>query len=435
MTETTVDGAILEAVDALSDELAQAVAEVVRIPSVAPRYRGQRYEDHIGREAEVARSIAKLYTRAGCEVDLFAVEAGRENCVGMLRGGGGGRSLIFNGHIDVVPPGELDGWDGDPWSGDVAGGAVHGRGSTDMKGGVVAQAFAAIALRAAGVHLAGDLILEAVVGEETGEHALGTTACIERGYRADAAIVSEASAPPARLGVVAATPGVLVFSVTVEGRTGHAGMRGETIYPGGRGEAAGVNAIEKAILVYHALRQLEEEWGRSKRHPLFKPGQFFLHPGVFHGAPTSVEVPYVIPDRARIDYIAKYAPGESADDVRRDIERQVAAAAQLDGWLRRHPPEISWDFHWPPSALDVDAPLVRELQDAAAAALGEAPAVTGWSGVHEGTLFNAAGIPAVVYGPGDLRDAHAANEHVPVADLVDAAKTYAVFAARWCGVS
>lgn len=426
---------ILQAVERLSDDLVQALTEVVRIPSISPRYRGQRYEDHIGREGAVARVMADLYTRAGCEVDLFALEAGRENCVGTLRGGAGGRSLIFNGHVDVVPPGDLAAWRRDPWSGEVTDGAVYGRGTADMKGGVVAQAFAAIALREAGLQLAGDLILEAVVGEEAGEHPLGTTACIERGYRADAAIVSEASAPPARLGIVAATPGVLVFSVTIEGRTGHAGMRGETIYPGGHGEAAGVNAIEKAILVYHALRQLEEEWGLEKRHPLFKPGQFFLHPGIFHGAPTSVEVPYVIPDRARIDYIAKYAPGESADDVRRDVERQVAAAAQLDSWLRRHPPEISWDYNWPPSALDQEAPLVRGLQQAAAAALGEEPAITGWSGVHEGTLFNTADIPAVAYGPGDLRNAHAANEYVPIVDLVDAAKTYALFAARWCGVS
>lgn len=433
--ETTAgDREILKAVDGLADELVEALSEAVRIPSVTPRYPGQRYDDHVGREGDVSRLIAELYRRAGCENDLFSLEAGRENCVGVLRGSGGGRSLIFNGHIDVVPPGELADWHRDPWGGEVADGAVHGRGAADMKGGVVAQAFAAIALQAAGVRLAGDLILEAVVGEETGEHLLGTSACIERGYRADAAVVAEPSAPPERLGVVAATPGTMGFSITVEGRTGHAGSRGETIHPGGRGESAGVNAIEKAILVYRALRELEEEWGLRKTHPLFPAGQFALHPGLFHGAPTGVEVPFVIPDRARIDYTAKYAPGENVDDVRRDIERQVAAAAELDGWLRRHPPAIRWEYEWPPSAVDVDAPLVRELRDAAAAALGELPPITGWSGVHEGTFFNAAGIPAVAYGPGDLRTAHAANEHVPVADLVDAAKTYALFAVRWCGL-
>ena len=340
---------ILAAVDALGDDLVAAVSAAIRIRSISPRYPGQQFEDHVGKEGDVARFMSTLYERAGCEIDLFAIEAGRENCVGRLPGAGGGRSLIFNGHTDVVPPGSADEWREDPWGGAVSDGAVHGRGSADMKGGIVAQVFAAIALREAEVQLRGDLILEAVVGEETGEHTLGTTACIERGYRADVAIVSEPSAPPVRLGVVVATPGAIGFSVTVEGRTGHAGMRGETIHPGGSGEAAGVNAIEKLILVYQALLQLEAEWGLAKRHPLFPPGQFTLHPGLIHGAPTEVEVPFVIPDRARLDYVAKYGPAESSVDVQRDIERQVAAASELDGWLRHRPPTVRWEYEWPPS--------------------------------------------------------------------------------------
>ena len=389
----------------------------------------------MGKEGDVARLMSTLYQRAGCEIDLFALEPGRENCVGRLPGAGEGRSLIFNGHTDVVPPGQAEHWLEDPWGGAVADGVVQGRGTADMKGGIVAQAFAAIALRKAGVQLDGDLILEAVVGEETGEHRLGTTACIERGFRADAAIVAEPSAPPERLGLVVATPGAIGFSVTVDGRTGHAGMRGETIHPGGAGETAGVNAIEKLILVYQALLQLEEDWGLIKQHSLFKPGQFTLHPGMFHGAPTEIEVPFVIPDRARLDYIAKYAPDDDPDVVRRDIERQIAAASELDVWLRSHPPTVVWEYEWPPSVVDEDEALVRELQDAAEAALGARPPLTGWSGAHEGTFINAAGIPAVAYGPGDLRHAHAANEHVAVSDLVDAAKTYALFASRWCGVA
>jgi acetylornithine deacetylase len=425
--------AVVAKVDELSADLLEALSAAIQIQSVSPRYPGQRYEDHVGREGDVARLMASLYERAGCEIDLFAIEEGRENCVGVLRGGGSGRSLIFNGHMDVVPAGNLRDWERDPWSGEIAGGAVYGRGAADMKGGIVAQAFAAIALRELGVQLEGDLILESVVGEETGEHILGTTACLERGYRADAAIVSEPSAPPVRLGIVAATPGTIGFSVTIDGRSGHAGMRGETIHPGGAGERAGVNAIDKAVLVYAGFRQLEEEWGLTKRHPLFQPGQFSIHPGIFKGAPTEIEVPFVIPDRARIDYIAKYAPGEDANEVRKELERQLNATAELDGWLRRNRPTISWDYEWPPSAVPEDSPLVECLEAATEVALGSRAPVTGWSGVHEGTFFNNAGIPAVAFGPGDLRNAHAANEFVPVADLIDAAKAYAVFALDWCG--
>ena len=117
----------------------------------------------------------------------FGLEPGRENCVAVLRGSGGGRSLILNGHVDVVPPQPAEQWTGaDPWSGRVADGQVWGRGACDMKGGLIAAVFAIRALASSNVRRKGDLLLHAVVGEEMMEHELGTTACIERGYGGDA---------------------------------------------------------------------------------------------------------------------------------------------------------------------------------------------------------------------------------------------------------
>lgn len=425
---------LLAAVDALADELVETLSRAIAIPSVTPAYPGESYEEHVGREGEVTRLLAEVYERAGCEIDRFGGDPGRENCVGVLRGSGGGRSLVYNGHVDVVPAGPAEEWTGgDPWSGRVEGGKVFGRGACDMKGGVVAQAFAAVALREAGVRLRGDLILEAVVGEEMMEHELGTTACIERGYRADAAVVSEPSAPPFVLGVVPSTPGVLTFAVTVRGKTGHPGMRGDTIHPGGRGTEGGVNAIDKAVIVYDALRRLEEEWGLTKVHPLFRPGQFALHPGVFAGSPAGSLVPFFIPDRAVLDYVAIFHPDEEAAAVRVEIERQVAAAAELDGWLREHPPGVEWKHHWPQSVVATDAPIVTETCAAHEEATGDPARVVGWSAVHDGAFLNRAGIPAIVYGPGDVRLAHSVDEHVAVEELVRAARTYAVLALRWCG--
>jgi acetylornithine deacetylase/succinyl-diaminopimelate desuccinylase family protein len=425
---------LLAAVDALADELVETLSRAIAIPSVTPAYPGESYEEHVGREGDVTRLLAEIYERAGCEIDRFGAEPGRENCVGILRGSGGGRSLVYNGHVDVVPPGPAEAWTGgDPWSGRVEDGKVFGRGACDMKGGVTAQAFAAVALREAGVRLRGDLILQAVVGEEMMEHELGTTACVERGYRADAAVVSEPSAPPFVLGVVPSTPGVLSFAVTVRGKTGHPGMRGDTIHPGGRGTEGGVNAIDKAMIVYDALRRLEEEWGLTKVHPLFRPGQFALHPGVFVGSPTGSLVPFFIPDRAVLDYVAIYHPDEEANAVRVEIERQVAGAAELDGWLREHPPSVEWKHHWPQSVVATDAPIVAATCAAHEEATSDPARLVGWSAVHDGAFLNRSGIPAIAYGPGDLRLAHAVDEHVAVEEVVRAARTYTVLAVRWCG--
>jgi acetylornithine deacetylase/succinyl-diaminopimelate desuccinylase family protein len=427
---------IVGCVDELRSDLVAAVTEAVRIPSITPNYPGESYGDLLGGEAAVAQLVGARYKQAGCDIDIFAVEPGRENCVGLLRGEGRGRSLIFNGHIDVVPPGPSEDWtDGDPWSGRVAEGRIWGRGSCDMKGGVLAQAYAAIALREAGIRLQGDLILEAVVGEEMMEHHLGTTACVQRGYSADAAVVSEPSAPPAPLTVAPVTAGVLWFEVSLQGRPSHTSMRGETIRAGGYGTDVGVNAIDKAMLIHRALRDLEEEWGLTKQHPLFRPGHFAINPGVFIGGPRNGLVPFSIPDRATIDYIVWYSPSEDCGEVRAEIEHQIAMAAQLDKWLRRHPPVVEWKHHWPATATDVADPIVLAACAAHEAITTQPAVVAGFVAVNDATFLNQAGIPTVTYGPGDLRVAHAVDENLPIADLVTAAKTYAVLAAEWCGVS
>lgn len=425
---------LFECLEELRDELLDAVTRVVRIPSVTPNYPGERYEDHVGGEGAVSRTVAELYRTAGCDIDVFGVRPGRENAVGVLRGTGGGQSLIFNGHVDVVPPGPSADWTGgDPWSGQVADGNLWGRGSADMKGGIVSQAFAAIALRRSDIRLRGDLILEAVVGEEMMEHELGTTACIKRGYGADAAVVSEPSAPPETLAVVPATAGNMWFEVSVIGRTTHTSMRGETIHPGGYGSAVGVNAIDKAALIYEALRELEKSWGETKRHPLFRPGHFAIHPGVFVGAPTSGLVPFAISDAARIEYVTWFAPDESADAVREEIEACVAEAAHGDAWLREHPPRIEWKSHWPAASVEPSHPIVAAAVAAHERATGSSATVHGFAAVHDAAFLVAAGIPAIGYGPGDLRDAHSIDEHVAVDQLLTAARTYALLATDWCG--
>ena len=422
---------LLAAVDALADELVAAVSAAVRIPSITPNYPDLEGDLHRGGESRVSALMADLYAAIGCEVDVFSAAEGRDNAVGVLRGTGGGRSLIFNGHVDVVPPGPAAHWRfGDPWSGRVAEGRLWGRGACDMKAGLIAQAFAARAITESGQRLAGDLILEAVVGEEMMEHELGTTACIERGYRADAAVVAEPSGPPHSLAVIPVTSAVMSFTVSVEGLATHAALRGETQGPGGA--AVGVSAIDQIMPIYQALRALEAVWAERKRHPLFPPGHFAISPGVFIGGPRSGLVPFFIPDGARIEYVAVLDPRDEPDAVRAEIEDTVARAAAGEGWLREHPPAVRWNHHWPPSAVPVDHPIVEAARRAHERSAGRPAQVCGFAAVEDTTFLAAAGIPAISYGPGDLRVAHAVDEHVIVDELLTACRTYALLAAAWC---
>lgn len=430
---------VLGKVDSLASELVEAVSGAVKIESINPKYPGQVYDDVVGGEGDVSKYVAKFYDEIGCDVDLFAVEPGRENAVGVLKGSGGGRSLIFNGHVDVVPPGDPANWkSGSPFSGHVDTDRIWGRGSTDMKGGVLAQAFAAKAIRSAGLALKGDLILEAVVGEEVMDHECGTTAAIKRGYTADAAVVSEPSAPPDVLAVVPVTPGLWWFSVTVRGKATHASMRAETFRAGGSGAAVGVNAIDKGFEIFQAIRKLEDEWGQTKSHPLFAPGHFTIHPGVVVGGPVGVLVPFVVSEVMTIEYCVWYHPDDKPEDVQREIEEHVHRAAQLDPWLREHPPTLDWKLNWPASQAPPNHPIIDAVLKAHVAAAegtrfaGEPP-IRGFAAVEDTAFLNAGGVPAISYGAGDIRVAHADDEYVLIDELITACKTYAITALEWCG--
>ena len=431
---------VLAAVDARRDEIAQTLSQVIQIESVNPKYPGQVYDEVVGREGDASKVMAQIYRSIGAEVDVFAVEPGRENAVGVVRGSGGGRSLIYNGHVDVVPPGDPAIWTGgNPFSGRNDGQRIWGRGASDMKSGVVAQAFAARALADAKVALRGDLILEAVVGEEVMDHEAGVTATIKRGYTADAAVVSEPSAPPAPLAVVPVSPGLWWFSVTVPGKPTHASMRANLIRAGGLGEEVGVNAIDKGVDMFLAMRRLEDEWGQSKRHALFPPGHFTIHPGVVTGGPKGVLVPFIVSEFMTIEYCCWYHPDERPEAVRAEIEEHIHRAAQLDPWLREHPPVVEWKLNWPSFSVDPEHPICLAIGDAHERANGGTrfagrPAVNGFAAVEDCSFLNLGGIPTVSYGPGDLRVAHAYDEHVYIDELIAATRTFALLALDWCGI-
>jgi acetylornithine deacetylase/succinyl-diaminopimelate desuccinylase family protein len=433
-----VTAKVFQAIDGLKDELVATVSAAVQIPSVNPKYPGQDYDAVVGGEGKVSRFVGEVYEKIGMTVDLFAIEEGRENAVGVLKGSGGGRSLMFNGHVDVVPVGDPANWkSGDPFSGAIRDGKIWGRGSTDMKGGILAQAFAVRAIRESGIKLKGDVICTAVAGEEVMDHECGATAVIRRGYTADACVVSEASAPPVPLAVVPVSGGLWWFSVSVTGKATHASMRGPTTRAGGDGATVGVSAIDKGIRIYEGLRDLEEQWGLSKKHPLFAPGHFSILPGVIVGHPEGVMVPFFIPDKCTIEYCAWYPPQDDPSEIQREIEEHISKIAALDPWLREHPPVTEWKLNWPanvPEAEEITAVACIAHELASVGSQFEGPAqLAGFAAVHDASFFTIGGVPAINYGPGDLRVAHADDEFISIDELVVSCKAYAAMALEWCG--
>jgi len=433
MIDAKVKKDVLEAVDGLKDELVKLVSDTVQIPSVNPYYSGEVYEETVGGETKVAEFVKPVMESIGLKTDMWEEEKRRANVVGVLKGTGGGKSLIFNGHTDVVPPAPLDEWtEAEPWSGKIADGKVWGRGACDMKGGNAAAIIGLKALLKAGYKPKGDVIIEQVVGEEMMNTEAGTGATIKRGYKADAAIVVEPSGPPYRLAVVPASPGILYMRVTITGKAVHASMRDEIMRPGGAGAKVGVSSIDKAMIIYEGLRQLEQEWGQTKTHPMYpRPGHFTIHPGVITGGPMG---PFVISHESTIEYCVWHPPQETDEPVKKEVEDHIHRWAQTDPWLREHPPKVEWILWWPPFDVPADAPICQCVATAYQATRNEPARFHGFVAVDDAAFLNRAGIPAVTIGPGSITVAHAPNEHVEIPELVDSAKIYALSIVEWCGV-
>jgi acetylornithine deacetylase len=160
-----------------------------------------------------------------------------------------------------------------------------------MKGGIAAMIKAVEAITKCNIKLKGDVIIQCVIGEETGEYEYGTTSAIRKGYTADAAIFTEPVHPPDPLAIQPTHGGLIWMRITVKGKAAHIGVRYELIRTGGKGEVIGVSAIDKASKIYNALMELENQWGQTKKHPLFPPGFFCLLPGIIKGGTMGVDTP------------------------------------------------------------------------------------------------------------------------------------------------
>ena len=431
--------AVRGAVEERRDELAGLVRELVSHPSENPKLLGDAGAQARATAAEAAcqGAMGAHLEALGMRIDRFEALPGRDDVVGRLAGAGGGRSLILNGHVDVVPAGDLEAWPHDPWGGELEGGRLWGRGACDMKGGIACGVVALRVLDELGVRLAGDVVFQSVVDEETGGP--GTSAALARGHVADAAIVLE---PTARE-IVTVEGGLEWVRVVVRGRTGHSAIRYRSVHAGGQGAA--VSAIEKAVKLLAAVGDLERHWAVHKVHPLMPRGITTINPGVIAGGsgggadglPNGMVAYSNFADYCALGLSLKYLPSERGEDVRAEFEQYIARVAAADPWLREHPPEIEWGVSgvsFPPSEVASDHPLVTGLAGAFRAVAGE-PRLGGFEAVSDLAWLAEAGIPAVLYGPGDFAQAHSSAEYVGVDELVEVTSVVALAVCDWCGVA
>jgi acetylornithine deacetylase/succinyl-diaminopimelate desuccinylase family protein len=393
MALSTAERELLDRID--RSELTELLAELVRRPSENPP----------GAEDPVARFLAETCDRLGFATGVDEVSPGRPNLLARL--GPDEPGLLFLGHTDTVPAGE--GWTQPPFGGVVADGRVIGRGAADMKAGIAAAVIAMAALERSGIELTRSVALAAVIDEE--ENGLGVQALLRQpGFGALAAIVPE----PTDLQTIIACRGNCYVEIEVTGRSAHAGTPQE-----------GRNAIYGAVRVVEAIRRLDAELA-TRRHPLLGPGSWSV--GLIQGGTATA----MVPDRCRVSVDRRLLPGESGDDARAQVDAAVAALdLGADGLHAR----TRLLMEIPSFALEERHDLVQGALRASVDAGAPERPVAGWTAACDGGyLMRDAGIPAVVLGPGSVvEQAHRPDESVAIADVVVAARAYALHGARMLG--
>ena len=418
---------VLDSVESLHDSMFAELRSLLRVPSVSGTVAENDAQQH----------MSAVLGAGGMDVDLWQIDLptliahpdfpGMEvdrseawGLVGRLPGTEpeNSRTLMLNGHIDVVPTGDDAAWSDAPFAATVRGGHLYGRGACDMKAGLIAAHWAVQAIRAAGVRLRGDLLLASVQGEEDG--GLGTFATLQRGWTADACIIPE----PTDLDIIPANAGALTFRLRVRGKATHAARRSE-----------GVSAIERFVPVLAALQRLEAHRHRTV-DPLAERWDL-AHP-LSVGTIASGDWPSSVPDLLIAEGRLGVAIGEPVEHAKHEFEDAISDVCAEDAWLCDHPVEVEWwGGQFASGRLAPDSDLVERVRVAHDVASGSRPLDV--YGAPYGSdlrlLTGLGGIPTLQYGPGDVIDAHSPAEHVALDDVAVTARTLALMALDVCGVA
>lgn len=418
--------AVVEAVEALSDDIVDLTRKLVAEPST------------LENEASVVNVMEDALLGLGFDPIRIPIDpnrlsrhpgfapvpweydlaVGRNNLVAVVKGQNpDAKSALFNGHLDVVSPTPLEYWDSDPFTPLVKDGWIYGRGAGDMKSGVAAMVFAAKAIEKAGFGLEGDVILETVIEEECSGN--GALACLDAGYDADAVLIPEPFGPT----ILSRQVGVLWFKVDVSGLPSHV-----------LDAQAGSNAIEKLFPIISALRDLEREMNQEPRPEGYDaiPHPLNLNIGIIKGG----DWPSTVPAFAELHGRLSFYPGQSYEAICQRIVERVRDASAADPWLAANHPKVEfYGFRSRGHALPMDNPVLDTLGHAHQSICGQPPeeyVCTCTTDLHAFVAYGKGN--ATCYGP-VAKNIHAANECVSIDSIVHTAKTYALFLARWCGLA
>ena len=404
------------------DEMIETLAELVRIPSVvgnekpAQEFMQQQYES-LGLDVKAFEADKNKVGQHSAYVESGIAFEGRPNVIGVLKGDPEKKSMILNGHVDVVSPEPMDQWKHDPWGAEIEGNRLYGRGAVDMKGGVIANLYAVKALKKAGLEPGGDVMLQSVVEEEAGGGG-GTLACLMEGYTADGMIITEPFMMP-----VISHPGILYFRVKIKGLTAHAGHA-----------HLGVNAIGKMMKVYQAMVDLDLKRAETKIFDLYHKVEgrsCHLNIGTLNAGDWVSTVAGFAEMACRISFI----PGESMAETKQTVEQVIDEVAQADDWLKDHPPEIEWfGWHTEPWYQDPEDPFIKTVLPCFESVLDQKLEICGATAGLDNRFSSFFGFPSICFGPnGD--NYHSFDEYVDLDSLVLTTKAVAMAAVEWCSIA
>ncbi|MCF8563179.1 M20 family metallopeptidase [Alicyclobacillus tolerans] len=385
----------------MSVDAVSFLKQVLKIRSINPP----------GNELPVARRLKDLLDEHGLENTLIEFDENRANLVAWLRGESidpNRRVLALSGHMDVVPPGQVE-WNYPPFDAVEQDGKIYGRGSSDMKGGLVGLVFAMIALKKSGVRLRGDVKLLASAGEEMG--AVGAKLLAETGHMddVDALIIAE----PSNDNVVIAHKGALWVEITCYGQTAH-----------GSTPKLGINAIEHMNRVITAIL--------NDFHMEYSPDDLLGEPtcniAVIEGGVKT----NVVPDKCRVELDIRTVPSQKHEDVLRSLEKLIEG-------VKADCPELKAELRvfndLPPIATAADHPFVRTVQDSTAQVYSQAKPIKGMSGYTDGAVLAPVerGVPAVIIGGGRIELAHQPNEYIDTDKFLQAIDLYKTIIVNYLG--
>ncbi|OYO24515.1 peptidase M20 [Enemella dayhoffiae] len=417
---TDAERRVLDALDEQS--LAETLIELVRVPSVTGT----------DAESELQHRLGERLRRLELDVDNWRLdldgllsdkefpgtEVERSEGYGLVAtsAGVGEPALVLQGHVDVVPVGDPDKWEGtDPFEARVSGDMLHGRGACDMKAGLAANLAVAAALRASGLSFERAFAVHCVISEEDG--GLGAFATLRRGHTGEVAVIPE----PTSGRLVTACAGALTFRLEVPGRAAHGSAR-----------LSGVSALDNYLALHPALTALEARRNRDV-DPLFadNPLPYALSVGTVHCGDWASSVPDLLVAEGRLGVRLDEDPA----DARAEFEDAIAQACAGHGFLREQPVSVTWPGgQFSSGRIEPEHELIEQTQSAIASVTGDrVPLGAGPYGSDLRLYAGLGGIPTLHYGPGRVEMAHAPREQVSLSETLQVARVLAVLAVRRLG--